>query len=108
MKNKKVVIGLIVIVSILLIGFGVVVQNTNKTNSNTKNNKSQSVKNKVDSIEDAIQLLYTTYILEGEQSYDFLKETEKEYFFKISNSNDGKQYIVIKSTGEILISQTLQ
>ena len=115
MKNKKVLVIVVLIALAALVLYGVKSykeykpNNKNEKNEKTEIKPSDNNKNKVNSSQEALNILYSTYILEGSnQSYSFVEETDEGYVFEITGSNDGKIYTVVKLTGEILIGTRLQ
>ena len=92
---KKKLFVLLVVVSVLLIGFGIYFSNIN-----CADNKVLSVK--LITINEASTLLYSSYPLDDvTKYYSFVKENEQYYYFKVVNSNENKQYLVNKITNEI-------
>ena len=57
---------------------------------------------------EALNELYIKYMLPEGKYYSLVSENENEYIFEVLNSNDGKKYIVLKETGEILISYQMK
>lgn len=94
-KNKKIVLIILIIISIILIGLGIYFASVNKTDKKDDFNK-------IITVNEATLYLYKNYPLtESNQSYSFIKEDEKYYYFEVINSSDNRQCLVDKINKEV-------
>ena len=108
-RNIVIIIVLVVSISLIVVGFMYKKDYESNPKDNKKQTNTPTEVNKINSAQDALDLLNRTYIIEEpNQYYSYVSENDEDYLFEVTNSNDGKIYVVRKKTAEIFISYRLQ